>query len=144
MQEDIYRQMQLLLPDTFAHHDRFVSRVDGSPQVLLEVLERHRYTNFIKIGYMFEKPEEHPENPQAHLRLYEDARMAEVTAFNPEQGVHRSAHPWYPSLALFRRAWRHNLAMGRWLDYLLKQGHSLTTMAPLTGPAASAATPGSA
>ena len=127
-QEEIYRQMQLLIPDAAAQDDRFCSEVSGSPVLRLEILERHPFTHFVRLTYDFEDRTERRLAPDAHIRIYQDARIAEVTAFNAEQAFKRSAHPWYPSRPLLERAWRENLALDKWLGYLLQQGHSFETM----------------
>lgn len=127
-QEEIYRQLQLLIPDEAAQDDRFRSEVSGSPMLRLEILERHPFTHFIRLTYDFEKREKLPLAPDAHIRVYHDVRIAEVTAFNSEQAFKRAAHPWYPSRPLLQRAWRENLALDKWLGYLLQQGHSFETM----------------
>ena len=128
VQEEIYRQLQLLIPDEAAQDDRFRSEVEGSPVLRLEILERHPYTHFIRLTYDFRNDDRERLVPDAHIRLYQDARMAEVTAFNAEQAFKRSAHPWYPSGPLMQRAWRENLALDKWLGYLIQQGHSFETM----------------
>jgi uncharacterized protein YqiB (DUF1249 family) len=133
LQTEIYRQLQLLIPDQVAHFDSFKSRVSGSPLLRMDILERHPYTHFLRLTYQFDKNEQREIAPDAHIRLYNDARMAEVTSFNPEQGFKRSAHPWYPQLQLFQRSWRQNQALDKWLSYLLHQGHNLTTMQPADG-----------
>ncbi len=129
-QEEIYRQLQLLIPDAAAHGDRFRSRVSGSPDLRLDILERHAFTHFIRLTYDFEQRECERLVPDAHIRMYQDARMAEVTAFNADQAFTRSAHPWYPSGPLLQRAWRENMALDKWLGYLLQQGHSFNSMRP--------------
>jgi uncharacterized protein YqiB (DUF1249 family) len=134
IQGEIYRQLQLLMPDEAARHDSFVSRVEGSPVLRLEVLERHAYTHFVRLTYVFEDGDAARVAPDAHIRAYHDARLAEVTAFNTEQGFKRSAHPWYPVLPLVQRAWRENVALDKWLGYLLGQGHSGETMRPARRP----------
>lgn len=128
VQEEIYRQLQLLMPDALAHHDGFASSVEGSPRLRLEVLERHPYTHFVRLTYEFADQRRQRLAPDAHIRVYHDARMAEVTAFNPEQGFDRSAHPWYPTIPLVQRAWRENIALEKWLGYILAQGHRFDTM----------------
>lgn len=130
VQEEIFRQMQLLIPDAVAREDAFQSRVSGSPLLHLEVLERHPYTHFMRLTYLFEGEERERVAPDAHIRLYADARMAEVTAFNALQGFKRTAHPWYPNRPLIQRLWRENMALDKWLGYLLQQGHSFETMRP--------------
>ncbi len=128
VQTEIYRQLQLLIPDEAAREDRFRSTVEGSPVLRLEILERHAYTHFIRLTYDFEARGRERLAPDAHIRLYQDARLAEVTAFNAEQAFKRTAHPWYPTGPLLARTWRENLALDKWLGYLIAQGHSFETM----------------
>jgi uncharacterized protein YqiB (DUF1249 family) len=129
-QEEIFRQLHLLMPDSMAFHDSLVSRVSGSPTLRLEVLERHPYTTFLHLTYEFGPRDDRSYAPDAHIRFYHDARMAEATSFNTGQGCTRTAHPAYPLRPLLQQAWRRNRALDRWLDYLLRQGHSVTTMVP--------------
>lgn len=130
VQEEIYRQLHLLLPDELAWNDSLVSRVSGSPALRLEVLERHPYTMFFRLTYQFGGDEDRSYAPDAHIRLYHDAHMAEATSFNTGQGCTRTAHPSYPPMQLLQQAWRRNRTLDRWLDYVLKQGHSVVTMRP--------------
>jgi uncharacterized protein YqiB (DUF1249 family) len=128
VQEEIFRQLQLLIPEQVTQFDSFRSRVEGSPLLRMDILERHRYTQFIRLTYSFDSGEEPELAPDAHIRMYQDARMAEVTAFDHEQGCRRTASPYYPQRQLFQKNWRQNLALDKWLGYLLLQGHSLATM----------------
>jgi len=134
VQEEIFRQLQLLIPDQFAWHDSLISRVAGSPPLRMEILERHPYTTFLRLTYEFDKEQEPTYAPDAHVRFYHDAHMAEVTSFTTWQGCRRTAHPSYPPRQLLQRAWQRNRAMDRWLDYLLKQGHSVATMHAASTP----------
>jgi uncharacterized protein YqiB (DUF1249 family) len=130
VQEEIYRQLHLLLPDHIAYHDSLYSRVFGSPILRLEILERHPYTTFLRLTYEFVEGDDHSYAPDAHVRFYHDAHMAEATSFDTGQGCTRTAHPSYPPAQLLQQAWRRNRALDRWLDYLLRQGHSVATMRP--------------
>jgi len=130
VQEEIYRQLHLLVPDSIAFHDHLVSRVSGSPPLRMEILERHPYTTFLRLTYEFESEQERSYAPDAHIRFYLDAHMAEATSFNTGQGCTRTAHPSYPGRHLLQQAWRRNMALDRWLDYLLRQGHSVATVRP--------------
>lgn len=130
VQEEIYRQLHLLLPDAMTYHDSLVSRVAGSPELRLEVIERHPYTTFMRLTYRFGAHDDRTYAPDAHIRFYHDAHLAEATSFNTGQGCTRTAHPSYPAKQLLQRAWRRNRALDRWLDYLLRQGHSVVTMKP--------------
>ena len=130
VQEEIYRQLHLLIPDAIAFEDSLVSRVAGSPTLRLEVIERHPYTTFLRLTYEFSEGEDRSYAPDAHIRFYSDAHIAEATSFNTGQGCSRTAHPSYPPRQILQQAWRRNRALDRWLDYLLKQGHSVATMRP--------------
>ena len=130
LQTEIFRQLQLLIPDQVAHYDSFQSQVPGSPLLRMDILERHPYTHFLRLTYQFKENEQREIAPDAHIRIYNDARLAEVTSFNPEQGFKRLASPWYPQQQLFQRSWRQNKALDKWLGHLLHQGHSITSMLP--------------
>jgi uncharacterized protein YqiB (DUF1249 family) len=136
VQEEIYRQLQLLIPDQIAFHDSLASRVPGSPDLRMEVLERHNYTTFFRLTYEFREGEKRSYAPDAHIRFYHDAHIAEATSFNLGQGCSRTAHPSYPPRQILQQAWRRNRVLDRWLDYLLKQGHSVVTMRPAGHPIA--------
>ncbi len=130
LQTEIYRQLQLLIPDEIAHYDSFQSRVPGSPLLRMDILERHPYTHFMRMTYEFDDADKREIAPDAHIRMYNDARLAEVTSFNPEQGFNRLAGPLFPQYQLFQRSWRLNQALDKWLGYLLHQGHGITSMQP--------------
>ena len=132
VQAEIFRQLQLLLPDDIAYHDELISEVAGSPPLLLEVIERHPYTTFFRLTYRFTDEEKPRFTPNAHIRHYHDARLAEATSFSQEQGCVRLASPALPPKPVLQQAWRKNRALDRWLDYLIGQGHSLTTMVPIS------------
>ena len=134
VQEEIFRQLQLLIPDDSAYHDSLVSRVSGSPLLRMEILERHAYTTFLRLTYEFTEGDDRSYAPDAHIRFYRDAHMAEATSYDTGQGCKRTAHPSYPPRQLLAQAWRRNRALDRWLDYLLRQGHSLETMKPAAEP----------
>lgn len=149
LQTEIYRQLQLLIPDQVAHFDSFQSRVQGSPLLRMDILERHPYTHFVRLTYEFSKDDALEIAPDAHIRVYNDARLAEATSFNAEQGFDRHAREvmadgstngprahllspssWFHPLHALQRSWRQNAALDKWLSYLLHQGHSLTSMEP--------------
>lgn len=133
LHSSLYRALNVLLPDALAETDRMVSRVGGGPELYLEVIERHPYTTFARLSYILGDERSH--NPNAHVRIYHDAAMAEATAFSPQQGIQRFAGPELAVNNLVIRSWRLNRALLKWLDYLIAQGHHAETMKPTPGPA---------
>ena len=155
LQVEIYRQLQLLIPDQVTHYDSFQSRVHGSPLLRMDILERHPYTHFVRLTYQFNKQDSLEIAPDAHIRVYNDARLAEATSFDHVQGFNRQAHApgrsadrsptgqpngsrsrllspssWFQPFQVLQRSLRQNQALDKWLSYLLHQGHSLTSMRP--------------
>lgn len=124
----VFHALNVLLPDELGRSDLLVSRVEGAPDLYLRVLERHNYTTFLQLTYVIGP--ERQQDPNAHIRVYHDARMAEATSFSPQQGIERFAGPDLPVRGLVERSWRMNRALLKWLDYLLAQGHSAATMTP--------------
>ena len=134
VQEEIYRQLQLLIPDDYAFHDSLVSNISGSPPLRMQIIERHPYTTFLRLTYEFREGDDRSYSPDAHIRFYQDAHLAEATSYDTGQGCTRTAHPSYPPRQMLLQAWKKNRALDRWLDYLLRQGHSLSTMKPADEP----------
>ena len=155
---EIYRQFQLLIPDQIAHYDSFQSQVHGSPLLRMDILERHPYTHFVRLTYQFTKEDSLEIAPDAHIRVYNDAHLAEATSFDQVQGFNRQATgkahersnmataaplnessnrllphaAWFQPFQVLKNSWQRNQALDKWLSYLLHQGHSLTSMRPAT------------
>ncbi len=128
LQEGIYHQMMLMLPDNIALHQFFCSRINHHPALHLQVLELHPYTSFLRLTYELHSAQQQTSEPEAHIRMYHDLRIAEVTSFDIRRGINRIAGPDLDPAALLRIHWRQNRALSKWLDYLLQQGHSLRSM----------------
>lgn len=125
----VFRALNVLMPEGLGRSDCLVSRVGSGPDLFMQVIERHDYTTFLRLTYVI--GDQQHNNPNAHIRVYHDARMAEATAFSPEQGIQRLAGPELPQNGLVVRNWRLNRALLKWLDYLLSQGHTAATLRPV-------------
>ena len=124
--ESNYRRLMLLAPGLDAL-DAAVSRVPGCLDLHLRVLERHRYTTFLHLTYWFEGPDGRPRpDPDLHIRVYHDARLAEVHSCRRPQ--RRGGGTEGCSLA---RRWQMNRFLEKWLAYCLAQGHGFP---PLVKP----------
>jgi len=124
----VFHALSGLMPDDLGRSDVLVSKIEDAPELYMRVLERHNYTTFLQLTYLLGPERE--QHPNAHIRVYHDARMAEATSFSPEQGIERLAGPDLPVRGLVERSWRMNRALLKWLEYLLAEGHSAATMHP--------------
>lgn len=108
----------------------FRSRGKSGVPVILEVLERAPFTSELRISYELVDELTGQPDPSAHVRLYSDARMAEVTACyfgtRLEDVLGRSA----PAATVFRHRLQMNAFFGKWLDYLEQCGHNRFGLEP--------------
>lgn len=130
LQESIYQQTMLLVPDDTNLSQYFCSRINDHPALHLQILEQHPYTTFLRLTHELKNDLQQFSEPEAHIRMYHDLRIAEVTAFDTTRGINRLAGPDLDPSALQQIHWRQNRALHKWLDFLLLQGHSLNSMKP--------------
>ncbi len=126
-----YRQLTLLFDDLLLTQDRMISRVRNELPIYLEVLERHRYTTVVRLTYFLEDSVGRiTPDPDARLRIYHDAQMAEATHCYPQS----DREPMKGVLAALRdvvdHRWKMNRLLDKWLDFLIHQGHGVDTLRP--------------
>lgn len=125
-----YINLRRLLPVMPPASTACVSRVVGGLDLYLRICERSRYTSDLVLSYQFCQDDGTiTAEPNLHIRIYHDARMAEVMAAHLR---HRAtfAAGFYPSpqadgAHLYAR-WQTNRFLFKWLAYCLRQGHRLT------------------
>lgn len=102
---------------------RLASSVTGGLTLHLDVLERFRYTTELALTYHFHKGNAVVAEPDLHIRVYHDARLAEVVAAQPRHGpkFQIEADPGWQSQLAAR--WHINRFLYKWLNYCLHQGH---------------------
>ena len=125
-----FRQLTLLFDEHDLSRDRYISEVPGELTVYLEVLQRHRYTTFARLTYVIDEAGVPLADPDAHLRIYHDARVAEATHCYPGQVNQPMFGSLVPVSDVLEHRWRVNLFLDRWLEYLHRRGHGLNTMRP--------------
>src|SRR5688572_13033602 len=103
----------------------------GGLDLVVEVLEVHAYTLELRISYRMSDPVTGRPDPSAYVRIYRDARQAEVThcyigrQWQDVLGLHPS------SKVMFGHRLRMNSFLNKWLEYLSGQGHGPHTLGPM-------------
>jgi len=97
------------------------SRTDCDLHFAIE--EGSRYSRLLRLTYLFDDGGVAIADPDLVVRLYLDARVAEVLSW---ADFHR--HPALAGLARgFRREldrrWARNMVLAKWLDFLIEHGH---------------------
>ena len=111
-----------LLPGTY------LSRCVNGLDLVVEVLEVHPYTLELRISYRMSDPVTGQPDPSAYVRIYRDARQAEVT--HCYIGRHwQDVLGLFPSpKVMFGHRLRMNSFLNKWLEYLSSQGHGPHTL----------------
>ncbi|HEB97760.1 MAG TPA: DUF1249 domain-containing protein [Sedimenticola thiotaurini] len=132
--EENYRHLLRLAPAVRTLEGRCVSRMDGSMDLHLDVLEQTPYTTLVHLTYFFAGSDTRLPDPDARVRVYHDSRQVEVVdlrqrALPLNMGIDR------PTMA---QKWRVNMFLSKWLSYCVGQGHRFgSSEAAVTMPPAS-------
>jgi uncharacterized protein YqiB (DUF1249 family) len=108
------------------------SRVPGGLDLHLQLLEWHRYTTDLTLTYLFERSNGLRAEPDLQIRIYHDARQAEVMSAHLRHWPEFAAEHC-PGL---HARWRANRFLWKWLNYCLYQGHCFDVTAPVPTGAA--------
>ena len=129
--ESNYIRLSWLVPDLNAVDAPRVSHVQGDCALHLNVIERCRYTTTLSLTYLFEDEQGVVADPDLLIRVYHDARLAEVQAC---ARWHR--HTMLEAIrSQFARElgdrWLRNMMLNKWLDYCVERGHGFASTAPI-------------
>ena len=132
--ENYHRLVRLFAPQRLAAGYYF-SSVDDHLDVRLQVIEHHAYTIDIELTYCIRDSETGGLVPSARIRMYRDARVAEVLHYHADHRLERALGELPPARTVFERRVRKSSFLNRWLEYLAEQGHSIGTLekAPAVG-----------
>ena len=124
LQDSNFRRLMRLAPGLRHMQGRFVSRGVGALDLHLTVLERFKYTTTIQLTYRFPGEAGVLLEPDLAIRLYHDARLAEVMS---DARRHRSRTSHHcrrrPGGSELERKWEQSRFLQKWLGYCLRQGH---------------------
>ncbi len=103
----------------------YLSSCGDGLDLCLKVFERAPYTLELKLGYaeITDAKTGAPE-PNAHLRLYADARLCEVTACYLDSKIEDVLGRFPKAGTVFDHRVRMNAFLNKWLEYLAGCGHS--------------------
>ncbi len=119
-----YQRMLRLFDVNSLTPGSYTSHCAHGLELVVEVLEVHAYTTELRLSYRMADPVTGQPDPSAYVRVYRDARQAEVT--HCYVGRHwQDALGMFPSpKVLFGHRLRMNSFLNKWLEYLAGQGHA--------------------
>lgn len=117
--ENNYMLVRLLIPELRdLQNGRYVSRISDAMDLELSQIEHCRYTTTFNLTYRFENSLREPCEPDLTIRLYHDARTAEVVT-----GIVQTQRAESRRKRGLDNSWQLNRFLFKWLRYCLRQGH---------------------
>ncbi|TNF98491.1 MAG: DUF1249 domain-containing protein [Gammaproteobacteria bacterium] len=121
--ESNYIRFMQLVPQLDGLSEQACSVRSGDISLQLQVLERSRFTTTCHLTYLLDDGVKKIKTPDLKIRIYHDARQAEVMCCNRQE---KDAFGWLDRAACVSNLqwrWRLNRFLYKWLNYCLKQGH---------------------
>lgn len=122
-----YWLLQKLMPgrETRDSWDFAVERAEGRWEMRIKITERMRYTTTVHVYRQDDDNCAWLRSPHLTVRLYHDANLAEVLAFEGHRKV--EAKYQYPNQKMYQadEKAQFNRFLGEWLLHCLEHGHSL-------------------
>ncbi|MGF1526085.1 MAG: DUF1249 domain-containing protein [Candidatus Competibacterales bacterium] len=118
-----YIGMRRLVPDLPASGTALVSRVSRGLDLHLFVNERFRYTSELVLTYRFGRGDTVCCQPDLAVRIYHDARLAEVQAARLRHWPAFVLAEGMTDQSQLQARWHVNRFLYKWLNYCLNQGH---------------------
>ena len=128
--ESNYLRLRALVGDVRAHaRGEHVSRIDTDCDLHFAVIEHAPYTSTTRLTYRFENATGTLDDPDLEIRVYHDARLAEVSACGRWVRHESLEHVRAGIPVQLGERWLRNMLLNKWLDYCLERGHAFPTAA---------------
>ncbi len=117
-----YMMLRRLIPAMPEQGTRWVSGAEGALDLHLAVRERFRFTSELGLTYRFVRDGMVVDEPDVLVRIYHDARLAEVMVAHLRHWPAFGSHELLEASPL-RERWHVSRFFYKWLGYCLRQGH---------------------
>jgi uncharacterized protein len=121
--ESNYIRLGWLIPNLREVEGTRISTVDGDCPLHLRVDELCRYTTTLTLTYLFDDGDNQVADPDLQIRVYHDARLAEVQSC-ARWHRHAMLEAMRSDLArVLGDRWLRTVMLNKWLDYCVERGH---------------------
>ncbi len=114
-----YQRLLRLIPDLNVMEECAIAFADGKPSLHLEMLEQSPYTLTLELSHCFGTEFDALSEPAVKIRVYLDARAAEVLSDHARPKVHEALKPEVKAREVMDYKWSLNYFLSRWLDHCL-------------------------
>ncbi len=127
--ESNYVRLRSLVSELDSIQGEVTSVVDGDCPLFLRIEERGPYTTTFTLTYLFESLAGTIADPDLQVRVYHDARVAEVLScarWHRHEVLASIKSVLYCQLG---DRWLRNVMLNKWLDYCIERGHQFRATA---------------
>lgn len=118
-----YRKLFSLIPDLLAYNGSAIGHAANHSALHLEVIDRSPYTLTVQLTYRFKKNLDEFMEPAVRIRLYLDAKLAEVISDHARPAVPLVFKNPSFSHEIMNYKWRLNYFLQKWLDHCLNKNY---------------------
>ncbi|MBS3785657.1 MAG: DUF1249 domain-containing protein [Gammaproteobacteria bacterium] len=121
--ENNYIFLRRLIPQLDHGDDVMVSSISHGPDLHLAIEERCAYTTTLALTHQFAEVLAPETLPNLRLRIYHDARVAEVMPHSAPEGFAGGSIRPTSGMGTLAWRWQVNRFLQRWLRYCLGEGY---------------------
>lgn len=121
-----YDKLQRLLPDLSSLQRAALEDDSGKPVLHARLLERTPYTLTLELTHYFPHDSGPLPEPAVRVRVFLDAKTAEVLCADAAPPVHDAFQRHPPPKLVLDYKWRLNYFLEKWLDHCLRHNYRPT------------------
>lgn len=125
--ESNYQKLFRLIPDLCSFDKTAIGHTDNKPDLFLDVIERNPYTLTIELSHCFNRRLSEFIEPGLKIRIYLDAKLAEVVRDHERPAVSNVYPDPGAFLEIQEYKWRLNYFLQKWLDHCLKTDYQFAS-----------------
>ena len=119
-----FNNLLTLIPDLLSYRTGATGRSPDYASLHLRVMEQSAHTMTVQLTYLFNKSEHDTNEPAVRIRLYLDAKLAEVLSDHAREPVSRVFRNLSASRKIVDYKWRLNYFLHKWLDHCLNKNYA--------------------
>ncbi|NOX08433.1 MAG: DUF1249 domain-containing protein [Gammaproteobacteria bacterium] len=121
--EDNYIRLTALINNEMPLDTAFMLQVDGLLDIHLRIIERTRFTTVMHLTYLLQEEDVVHVLPDIKLRIYHDARLAEVLSCGRRRGKTPIRYDRTRENYDLKHIWEMNRFLQKWLAYCFRHGY---------------------
>ena len=125
-----YFKLLRLIPGLFNVKQSALGTANRKTAIQIRILERSPYTLTIELNHRFHLASDSPLVPALQIRIYLDAKSAEVLRDHFRSDVHKIFKSAAKSTEIMDYKWRLNYFLSKWLDHCLQADYQFQTSVP--------------